>query len=130
MTHYIIVVGFIYKKQKYIIIDNCELRVVSGLENESLESIISGSSGLFTSGYGERVDLFGENEITVQVPSIFEILCTEILNPFYVFQLFSIILWYYDEYHLYASSIVIITTISMATTTYQGTEKLNFRFGR
>jgi len=54
------------------------------------------------------------------VLSIFEILIREILNPFYVFQLFSIILWYYDEYVLYASSIVIITTVSMATTTYQG----------
>ena len=112
-------VGFVYKKQKYIIIGS-SLRVVSGLENESLESIISGSSGLFTSGYSERVDLFGCNEILIFVPSIFEILIREILNPFYVFQLFSIILWYYDEYVLYASSIVIITTVSMATTTYQG----------
>ena len=63
--------------------------------------------------------LFGFNEITVAVPSIGAILFDEILNPFYCFQFFSVILWFIDEYVTYAASIVIMTAGSMATTLYQ-----------
>lgn len=35
------------------------------------------------------------------------------LNPFYVFQVFSMILWYSDQYYWYASTIVIISVVSL-----------------
>ena len=55
-----------------------------------------------------------------QVPSIGAILFSEILNPFYCFQIFSVILWLIDEYVTYAMSIIFMTTASMVTTLYQG----------
>ena len=44
------------------------------------------------------------------------ILVDEILSPFYIFQVFSILLWMIDEYYIYATSILVITCFSMVTT--------------
>uniref|UniRef100_A0A671Z3T5 Polyamine-transporting ATPase 13A3 n=1 Tax=Sparus aurata TaxID=8175 RepID=A0A671Z3T5_SPAAU len=61
---------------------------------------------------------FGVNEIAVKVPSVFKLLIKEVLNPFYIFQLFSVILWSADEYYYYAAAIVIMSVISIATSLY------------
>ncbi|KAG2462182.1 AT133 ATPase, partial [Polypterus senegalus] len=42
----------------------------------------------------------------------------QVLNPFYIFQLFSIILWSADEYYYYAVAIFIMSAISIATSLY------------
>uniref|UniRef100_A0A3Q0S6Q6 Polyamine-transporting ATPase 13A3 n=1 Tax=Amphilophus citrinellus TaxID=61819 RepID=A0A3Q0S6Q6_AMPCI len=61
---------------------------------------------------------FGVNEIAVKVPSVFKLLIKEVLNPFYIFQLFSVILWSADEYYYYAVAIVLMSVISIATSLY------------
>uniref|UniRef100_A0A669CDB2 Polyamine-transporting ATPase 13A3 n=1 Tax=Oreochromis niloticus TaxID=8128 RepID=A0A669CDB2_ORENI len=61
---------------------------------------------------------FGVNEIAVKVPSVFKLLIKEVLNPFYIFQLFSVILWSADEYYYYAAAIVLMSVISIATSLY------------
>uniref|UniRef100_A0A8C9ZNH3 ATPase 13A3 n=1 Tax=Sander lucioperca TaxID=283035 RepID=A0A8C9ZNH3_SANLU len=61
---------------------------------------------------------FGENEIAVRVPSIFKLLIKEVLNPFYIFQLFSVILWSAEDYYYYATAIVFMSVISIATSLY------------
>uniref|UniRef100_A0A671RAG9 Probable cation-transporting ATPase 13A3 n=1 Tax=Sinocyclocheilus anshuiensis TaxID=1608454 RepID=A0A671RAG9_9TELE len=61
---------------------------------------------------------FGLNEIDVKVPSLFKLLIKEVLNPFYIFQLFSVILWCTDEYYYYAMAIVVMSVISIATSLY------------
>lgn len=42
----------------------------------------------------------------------------QVLNPFYIFQLFSVILWITDEYHYYALAIVIMSVISIVSSLY------------
>ncbi|XP_020772878.2 LOW QUALITY PROTEIN: polyamine-transporting ATPase 13A3-like [Boleophthalmus pectinirostris] len=61
---------------------------------------------------------FGENEIAVRVPSVFKLLIKEVLNPFYIFQLFSVILWSAEDYYYYASAIVLMSVISIAASLY------------
>uniref|UniRef100_A0A8C0GEY7 Polyamine-transporting ATPase 13A3 n=1 Tax=Chelonoidis abingdonii TaxID=106734 RepID=A0A8C0GEY7_CHEAB len=61
---------------------------------------------------------YGVNEIAVKVPSILKLLIKEVLNPFYIFQLFSVILWVTDEYYYYASAIVIMSVISVVSSLY------------
>eukprot|EP00062_Callorhinchus_milii_P016845 gi/632968589/ref/XP_007900609.1/ PREDICTED: probable cation-transporting ATPase 13A3 isoform X2 [Callorhinchus milii] len=58
---------------------------------------------------------FGVNEVEVKVPSVFKLLIKEVLNPFYVFQLFSVILWYFESYYYYAVAIVVMSFISIVT---------------
>ncbi|KAM9844901.1 polyamine-transporting ATPase 13A3-like [Aulostomus maculatus] len=76
------------------------------------------SSGLSKTLQEYRGLFFGENEIAVRVPSLFKLLIKEVLNPFYIFQLFSVILWSADDYYYYASAIVLMSVISIATSLY------------
>lgn len=42
----------------------------------------------------------------------------QVLNPFYIFQLFSVILWSAEDYYYYATAIVLMSVISIATSLY------------
>ena len=50
---------------------------------------------------------FGKCEVDVPKKSAFSILVSEVLNPFYIIQVFSVILWMWDLYYYYASCILI-----------------------
>ncbi|XP_016338212.1 probable cation-transporting ATPase 13A3 isoform X3 [Sinocyclocheilus anshuiensis] len=95
--------------------------VLKGLEDLSMtcSSVHSKhSAGLNKNQQEFRRFFFGLNEIDVKVPSLFKLLIKEVLNPFYIFQLFSVILWCTDEYYYYAMAIVIMSVISIATSLY------------
>jgi magnesium-transporting ATPase (P-type) len=55
--------------------------------------------------------IYGENLISVPIPNIINLLFDEVLHPFYLFQLFSVILWYVEVYYTYATAIIIISSI-------------------
>ncbi|XP_072475002.1 polyamine-transporting ATPase 13A3 isoform X2 [Notamacropus eugenii] len=76
------------------------------------------SSGLAKDTHAYRKLMYGMNEIAVKVPSVLKLLVKEVLNPFYVFQLFSVILWSTDEYYYYALAIVIMSVISVVSSLY------------
>uniref|UniRef100_A0A1A7ZTB2 ATPase type 13A3 n=1 Tax=Nothobranchius furzeri TaxID=105023 RepID=A0A1A7ZTB2_NOTFU len=46
------------------------------------------------------------------------LLIKEVLNPFYIFQLFSVILWSAEDYYYYATAIVFMSVVSIATSLY------------
>ena len=58
--------------------------------------------------------IFGICDIEIVVNGIFKILLNELTEPFYLFQVYSVTLWYFTDYYYYASVIVIITLISLA----------------
>nr|XP_029480022.1 probable cation-transporting ATPase 13A3 isoform X4 [Oncorhynchus nerka] len=76
------------------------------------------SSGLSKLLQDYRRLFFEVNEIAVKVPSVFKLLIKEVLNPFYIFQLFSVILWSIEQYYYYAAAIVFMSVISIATSLY------------
>ncbi|XP_062337237.1 polyamine-transporting ATPase 13A3-like isoform X3 [Osmerus eperlanus] len=95
--------------------------VYKGLEDMrvSCSSIHSDhSSGINKLLQNYRRLFFEVNEIAVRVPSVFKLLIKEVLNPFYIFQLFSVILWSSEEYYYYAAAIVFMSVISIATSLY------------
>lgn len=55
--------------------------------------------------------------IPVHQLSLF-LLLHQVLNPFYIFQLFSVLLWSAEDYYYYASAIVFMSVISTATSLY------------
>ena len=57
--------------------------------------------------------LFGICDIDIRVSSIGKILLEELTDPFYLFQVYSIFLWYFTEYVYYATVIVVLTIISL-----------------
>ena len=61
----------------------------------------------------DRILAFGKNQINLKVKTTMQILFDETLHPFYVFQIFSILLWSVDEYYYYATCIFLISLISI-----------------
>ncbi|CAN9500917.1 unnamed protein product [Ophioblennius macclurei] len=113
---------FSFHSTKYYWNDEVQnFEVLTGLEDlqVSCSTLHSEhSEGLTRSQQEYRRLFFGVNEIAVKVPSVFKLLIKEVLNPFYIFQLFSVILWSADEYYYYAVAIVFMSVISIATSLY------------
>ncbi|KAI6224422.1 Cation-transporting ATPase [Aphelenchoides fujianensis] len=76
----------------------------TGLDNEEIE---------------RRLVLYGKNLIDVKLKPIVVLLCKEVITPFYIFQVFSVLIWYSDDYAYYASIIVGMSVLSISMDVYQ-----------
>ena len=63
--------------------------------------------------------LFGVCDIDIKINSMWKILLGEITDPFYLFQLYSVILWYCTRYYYYATVIVVLTILSLSISVYE-----------
>jgi cation-transporting ATPase 13A2 len=61
----------------------------------------------------------GENIIDIAAKSVFGLLVDEVLHPFYVFQIASILLWSIDDYYYYAFAIAVISISSILGTLFE-----------
>ena len=66
-----------------------------------------------------RRSVYGPCLISVPVPSIYQLLSMEIYNPFFLFQFFSTVLWFYENYRLYAGVIILMTVTSLVSVVYE-----------
>ncbi|KAF8444715.1 hypothetical protein L210DRAFT_3040504 [Boletus edulis BED1] len=73
-------------------------------------------NGLSEDTRKQRLTLFGLNMLDIAGKSTLALLVDEIIHPFYVFQIASIILWSLDNYFYYAFCIALISTMSAVTT--------------
>ncbi|NWQ95272.1 AT132 ATPase, partial [Burhinus bistriatus] len=76
-------------------------------------------AGLDQQDHNTRRKIYGPNLIEVPVKSYARLLVEEVLNPFYIFQVFSIVLWVCDAYYYYAACIFLISTISLGLSLYE-----------
>ncbi|XP_053650213.1 polyamine-transporting ATPase 13A3 isoform X6 [Cherax quadricarinatus] len=81
--------------------------------NTPISSLLNDFRGFTVREQMHRQKLYGLNVISVEVKSYGYLLVTEILNPFYVFQIASITLWSFDNYYLYATCIFIVSCLSV-----------------
>lgn len=72
----------------------------------------------------EKQDLYGMCQMDVQVKSIPDLLVDEILHPFVMFQLFGVVLWMIDGFRYYATAVIILTIISVATSLHDTRKNL------
>ncbi|PIL34017.1 transporter [Ganoderma sinense ZZ0214-1] len=84
--------------------------------DSSWGSISAVQNGLDKGLQAQRAALFGPNLIDIEGKSTVTLLIDEIIHPFYVFQIASIILWSLDDYYYYAFCIALISAISIITT--------------
>ncbi|KAK7220141.1 hypothetical protein V2G26_008144 [Clonostachys chloroleuca] len=73
-------------------------------------------SGLDTDEKGIREVLFGNNLIDIEQKPMSQLLVDEVLHPFYIFQIASLILWSLDTYYYYAGCIFFISVGSITST--------------
>lgn len=66
-----------------------------------------------------RRSIYGNNAIVIPKRNILYLLIKEVLNPFYVFQIASVLLWFLDEYIYYAAAIVVMSAGGITTAVYQ-----------
>uniref|UniRef100_A0A8C5JF63 ATPase cation transporting 13A2 n=1 Tax=Junco hyemalis TaxID=40217 RepID=A0A8C5JF63_JUNHY len=66
-----------------------------------------------------RRKIYGPNLIEVPVKSYPRLLVEEVLNPFYLFQVLSMVLWVCDAYYYYAACIFLISTFSLGLSLYE-----------
>jgi cation-transporting P-type ATPase 13A2 len=71
------------------------------------------ASGLDTASVSDRKAVFGACSIDVAVPSVLLLLLDGIFHPFFVFQIFSCLLWFYEEYTAYAITILVMSIVSL-----------------
>ncbi|XP_057713191.1 polyamine-transporting ATPase 13A3-like [Corythoichthys intestinalis] len=76
------------------------------------------SSGLSKTLQAYRALFFGDNEIDVKIPPLPKLFVKEVLNPFYIFQLFSFILWSLEDYYLYSLSMFLLTVLVIGASLY------------
>ncbi|XP_072027311.1 polyamine-transporting ATPase 13A3-like [Amphiura filiformis] len=112
---------FCYQNMKYIwdpanstffLLRSPELKATCAEFHERFQA------GLSTKEVETRQEIFGLNKITITVKPIFVMLIQEVLNPFYVFQVYSVSVWMAFEYWNFAVCIIIMTIISLTTTLY------------
>ncbi len=60
---------------------------------------------------------YGLNAMSIPESNFFEIFFKHMLSPFFVFQYFSAIVWFTEEYVAYAVLILLITLVSIYVTT-------------
>ncbi|OSC97098.1 Ca-transporting ATPase [Trametes coccinea BRFM310] len=84
--------------------------------DSSWSGLASVQNGLRKDVQAQRMSLFGPNLIDIEGKSTLSLLIDEVIHPFYVFQIASIILWSLDDYYYYAFCIALISAISIVTT--------------
>nr|XP_039267059.1 probable cation-transporting ATPase 13A4 isoform X1 [Styela clava] len=84
----------------------------------TIEKMKEMKSGLNESDKPDRRTLFGINTITIEITPIVVLLFREILNPYYAFQLFAVVVWCVGEYYSLPAVIVVMSTVSITLSLY------------
>ncbi|KAM9317089.1 putative cation-transporting ATPase 13A4 [Gastrophryne carolinensis] len=115
-------VRYIHVQKIRYIWDNCEkLFVKAGIleDHYTCADIHEQFGGGFAQEEQDvRRLICGQNIIDVGITPIWKLLFKEVLNPFYVFQLFSVCLWFAEEYTEYAVAIIIMSLICIVLSVY------------
>ena len=106
---------FTFKLFQYIF-DPLELNFIPlkiRLDTTNENIILECSQGLNEEEYTHQRLIYGICDLDIKVKSFVHLLWDEFTDPFYLFQVFSVILWMTNEYELYASIIIFTTLVSL-----------------
>ncbi|KAG7209711.1 hypothetical protein KM043_011347 [Ampulex compressa] len=114
--------AFWFKKQCYIwdTTENLFSKLV-GLDKYVLCSDLhlENNQGLSKEEQCLRRIVYGNNEIVVPLQSIGVLFLLEVLNPFYIFQVFTLALWFTEGYVYYTGAIIIMSVFGITTSIIQ-----------
>ncbi|XP_036959731.1 cation-transporting ATPase 13A2 isoform X2 [Acanthopagrus latus] len=112
---------YLFEGLRYIWLDRkgafCRVSVLN--EDWTCKDLYGFQKGLSHLEQSSRRRMYGPNLIDVPVKPYMKLLFEEVINPFYVFQLFSITLWMIDNYYIYAICIFIISIVSIFISLYE-----------
>ncbi|KAJ1649632.1 hypothetical protein IWQ61_009343 [Dispira simplex] len=96
--------------------NNRFVHIYSWKDKQWVHQPLAVRGGLARDHLQDRMVLFGSNSIDIPARPLVQLLMDEVLHPFYVFQIMSIILWFCDSYYYYAACILVISIVSIVTT--------------
>ena len=120
------VIFFTFKLFKYVF-DPMEINFVSfkaQLDATNEEILTECAQGLTRDEYDHQRTIFGECDLDIKVKSFIMLLVQEFADPFYLFQVFSVILWFTNQYMYYASIIIVTTLVSLFVGAYETRKNL------
>ncbi|KAJ3209585.1 hypothetical protein HDU67_006068 [Dinochytrium kinnereticum] len=121
-----IIIYFDYRYIKFIFNPNTGLFETTQYwqdpEWTSTDRVLEGNNSLLL--VSRRRLIFGENEVVIKEKPTLKLLVDEVLHPFFIFQILSMILWCLDEYYYYAACIFFITLISTSSTLFETKETM------
>ncbi|KAJ1026343.1 hypothetical protein NDA16_002430 [Ustilago loliicola] len=101
------------------------LRMIKNWRDPLWTSLPAINNGISFDAEKDRTTIFGKNAIEIQAKSTWQLLIDEVLHPFYMFQIVSIILWSIDNYYYYAFCIAVISLASIFTTLIETRQTVN-----
>ncbi|GAC97982.1 hypothetical protein PHSY_005570 [Pseudozyma hubeiensis SY62] len=101
------------------------LRMIKDWRDPLWTSLAAINNGISFDAEKDRTTVFGKNAIEIQAKSTWQLLVDEVLHPFYMFQIVSIILWSFDNYYYYAFCIAVISLVSIFTTLLETRQTVN-----
>lgn len=92
---------------------------LQGLDANVPATLLHQLKGLDVHTQRSRQLVYGLNEIFIPLKSVLTILFLEVLNPYYVFQVFSVGLWFAYDYYYYAVVIVLMSVFGITMSIIQ-----------
>lgn len=77
------------------------------------------------STYPSRRLVYGLNKVEIPMNTTLQLVYLEFLNPFYVFQIFSCILWFFYNYYYYACVIILMSAFGITLSVIQTKQNQN-----
>ena len=109
------IITFTFKLFQYVY-DPLEMKFVAlkmQIDTTHEKIILDCTQGLNEDEYRHQRLIYGICDLDIQVKSFIRLLAEEFTDPFYLFQVGSVVLWMNNQYELYASIIIVTTLISL-----------------
>ncbi|KAK8775011.1 hypothetical protein V5799_010458 [Amblyomma americanum] len=111
---------FFNKRIKYIWKKDLQRFVkLDGLEVDSCQDLLTMSSGLSDSDVDYQQSLFGENSLLIEMTPVYKLVINEVFSPFYVYQLFIVIVWMVQLYYQFGVCVILLSIISVSVSVWQ-----------
>lgn len=112
---------YLFQGMRYVWLERrqafCRVSVLD--EGVTCSELHLSRAGLDQQEHSTRRRIYGPNLIEVPVKSYARLLVEEVLNPFYIFQVLSMLLWVCDSYYYYAACIFLISSFSLGLSLYE-----------
>lgn len=92
---------------------------LNGLDANVPATLFHQMKGLDLYTQRSRQLVYGLNQIFIPLKSVLTLLFIEVLNPYYVFQVFSVVLWFCYNYYYYAVVIVLMIVFGITISIIQ-----------
>ena len=111
---------FINKKNKYVWDESVQLfRKLRNIDEGLNQSDFFKMQGLSGSEVKARLLEYGDNLIKISVPPVLHLVIHEGLNPFFLFQAYTVILWTLQFYWKFAVIMAITSVISVTVSVWE-----------